>query len=115
MVIGDSTVEWGRAAAAQALAKWPDTDALVCANDLIGVGALLFFEEAGVPVPGQVAVTGFDDTVIAAITRPALTSVAQPVAEVARLAVEFAQSGRPGEDARQILIPPRTVLRASSG
>lgn len=114
MMLGDSTVQWGRAAAAQALERWPDTDALVCANDLIGVGALLYFEDAGIPVPRQVAVTGFDDTVIASITRPTLTSVAQPVLEVARLAVEFAHSGEAGDGAREILVPPRIVLRASS-
>jgi DNA-binding LacI/PurR family transcriptional regulator len=47
----------------------------VCPGDLLAVGALHALAEAGVAVPGQVAVVGFDDSAVAACTTPALTTV----------------------------------------
>jgi LacI family transcriptional regulator len=80
VLLGDYSVEWGRAAASRILDRWPDADAMVCANDLIGIGVLQELHRRGVPVPGRVAVTGFDDTPLAAASEPSLTRVRQPVA-----------------------------------
>lgn len=62
-------------------------DGLVCANDLLAIGALRAFREAEVDVPGQVAVVGWDDSPESAYAAPALTSIAPDLAEIARLAV----------------------------
>ncbi|MFF2277794.1 LacI family DNA-binding transcriptional regulator [Agromyces sp. NPDC058126] len=62
-------------------------DGLVCANDLLAIGALRAFREAGVEVPREVSVVGWDDSPESAFTAPSLTSVAPDLTELARLAV----------------------------
>ncbi|GAA1807637.1 LacI family DNA-binding transcriptional regulator [Agromyces neolithicus] len=62
-------------------------DGLVCANDMLAVGALRAFREAGIDVPRRVAVVGWDDSPESAFTAPALTSIAPDIAGIARLAV----------------------------
>ncbi|MFF2271880.1 LacI family DNA-binding transcriptional regulator [Agromyces sp. NPDC058136] len=62
-------------------------DGLVCANDLLAIGALRAFREAGVEVPRDVAVVGWDDSPESAFAAPSLTSIAPDLTELARLAV----------------------------
>ena len=113
--VGDYSVEWGRTAAALIVERWPEVDALVCANDLIGVGALQELHRRGVAVPQRVAVTGFDDTLLAAASEPALTTVRQPVAEMAKRAVEIVTGAPPAEPVVRVSPPARLIVRASSG
>lgn len=76
----------GYAAASRLLdAKVPLT-ALLCAADLLAVGALCALQEAGSRVPQQISVIGFDDIPLAAYTTPPLTTVRQPVDALARTA-----------------------------
>lgn len=113
--LGDFSVEWGRAAVDRV---WPSRpDALVCANDLIAVGALQRLRQLGADVPGEVAVTGFDDIPLAGLADPALTTVRQPVAELAAEAAHLL-FGRPGggtaDSRRTVRLAPSLVARASS-
>lgn len=62
------------AAEALVASKTPFT-ALFCANDEMAIGALSYFQQAGIAVPGQVSVLGYDDTSIAEYSAPRLTSV----------------------------------------
>ena len=91
----------------QVRSRWPDVDALVCANDLIALGALEQLTRNGVKVPSEVAVVGFDDTMFATLKEPSLTSVRQPVAEMAQAAVDLVLAGR---DSRR---PVRRELAAA--
>jgi LacI family transcriptional regulator len=72
----------GRAGAVRLLGAASRPEALVCADDEIALGALLAAEELGLRVPGDVAVTGWDDIMAARYTRPALTTVRQPMREL---------------------------------
>ncbi|MGM1061983.1 LacI family DNA-binding transcriptional regulator [Saccharothrix sp. Mg75] len=82
-VPGDFTAARGEAAAGEVLARWPDTDAVFALGDLTALGALGALRRAGVDVPGDVAVAGFDDIAFAALSRPGLTTATNPVEEVA--------------------------------
>ncbi len=64
--------------------------AIFAASDLLGIGVLRALHEAGLDVPGDVAVVAFDGSVESAFSRPRLTSLRQPIAEIARLAVAHA-------------------------
>jgi LacI family transcriptional regulator len=57
-------------------------EVLVCADDEIALGVLLAAEELGLRVPDDIAVTGWDDIMAARYTRPALTTVRQPMQEL---------------------------------
>lgn len=79
---GDFTPEGGWACAEQLLRSGEEITALFCANDEMAVGALSAFQKAGVQVPRQVSVLGYDDTHSAEFTAPQLTSVHIPWSEM---------------------------------
>ena len=90
--------------------------AIVCVSDLIAVGVLNAAADAGLEVGRDLAVSGFDDSPIAHHARPPLTSIRQPVAEVAERAVQMLLAligGEPVEE-RHVLLKPTLVIRAST-
>ena len=103
-VVADFTQEGGAKAMERLLAARPDIDAVFAASDLIAAGALSVLAAAGRRVPEDVAVVGFDDSPVATSTRPALTSVRQPIEEMghemARLLIEVHRGGGPLASAR---------------
>lgn len=66
----------------------PPTAVFAC-NDLMAMGAIAAASEAGLRVPADLSIVGFDNSTLAAYTSPALTTVEQPVAEIGRLATEM--------------------------
>jgi LacI family transcriptional regulator len=92
-------------------------DAIFCANDLLAIGALSALREAGLDVPGDVALVGVDNTTLAEVTWPTLTSVDLGSAERARLAAELLFERIEGltSEPRMLGVEPRLVVRASSG
>jgi LacI family transcriptional regulator len=103
--LGDVSVAWGYEAAARLLDAGPPPEAIVCSSDLAAIGALQALRERGVSVPGDVAVTGFDDTVLAVACDPPLTSVRQPLEELGTQAVQELTAA-----IEQHLPQPRSVL-----
>lgn len=105
----------GGEAVAALIARGVRFDAIVCASDMIAIGALRALREAGLSVPGDVALTGFDDILAASFTNPPLTTVVQDVQAAGELLVtklhELIHDGHAASEA----IPARLVVRASSG
>lgn len=81
---GDFTEEGGLRAMREILQRRPDVDGVFAASDVMAVGALRALRDAGRRVPEDVALIGFDDSVIARHTDPPLTSVRQPIQEMGR-------------------------------
>ncbi len=113
---GDFTEEGGRRATAALLERAPDLDALFVASDPMAVGALAALKAAGRRVPDDVAVVGFDDAAVSRTSEPALTTVAQPLPEMARRMTELlvrriAGSAAPDE---QHVCPTQLVRRDSA-
>ncbi|MHA4867017.1 LacI family DNA-binding transcriptional regulator [Duganella sp. PWIR1] len=82
MADGEFTPEGGLACAEKLLQSGEEFTAVFCANDEMAVGALSMFQKAGVRVPEQVSVLGYDDTHSAEFTAPQLTSVHIPWSEM---------------------------------
>ena len=74
---GDFTLEGGAQAARSLLKNGALPSALIALNDLMAIGAILAFQDAGCVVPDDIAVVGFDDIPEAKIIRPTLTTIAQ--------------------------------------
>ncbi|GAA5207761.1 LacI family DNA-binding transcriptional regulator [Streptomyces thinghirensis] len=113
----DFTREGGRAGAARLLAAAEPPDAIVCANDLIAIGALDTARTSRLPVPGRVAITGYDDIEAAALVSPALTTVLNPAREIGRSAARVLTDrldGREDGPAREVLLAHRLVRRESA-
>jgi DNA-binding LacI/PurR family transcriptional regulator len=88
-------------------------DAIVAASDLIAIGALRALQEAGIDVPRQVGVVGFDDIPAATLTNPPLTTVMQDTRRAGELLVETLLRQIAGEAATNSMIPTRLVVRKS--
>jgi LacI family transcriptional regulator len=88
MIQGQFSFESGVTATRQLLALAQRPTAIFAADDDMAVGAIWAAAEAGVSVPGDMSICGFDDTMIATQVWPPLTTVHQPVREMGRLATE---------------------------
>ncbi|MBO0869276.1 MAG: LacI family DNA-binding transcriptional regulator [Micromonosporaceae bacterium] len=114
---GDFTAAGGAAVVTRLLQRGPVPRVLVCANDQTAIGAMSALRQAGLRVPEQVAVTGFDGVQVARHLSPGLTTVAQPMREIGEVAVSLlqqriAESDRPAEE---IQLPVRLEVRESCG
>lgn len=106
----------GYRAAKRLLALEKPPTALVCINDLSALGALRAAQEAGLQVGRELAVTGFDGIDESAHSTPPLTTIDQPVYEIARHLVRLVVAQINGDESveQQIRLEPRLVVRASS-
>jgi len=111
-VVGGHALANGRAGAAEALQRWPDTDALIGSCDDVALGAVATVRRLGRRVPDDVAVTGFDDIPAAEFAGPSLTTATHPVDLIASAAVRAVLTGARSDEG--ILFPSRLVLRDSA-
>ncbi|MFF9600828.1 LacI family DNA-binding transcriptional regulator [Streptomyces sp. NPDC014684] len=112
---GDFTEEGGRAAMRELLRRRPGLDAVFAASDVMASGAVLELRAAGRRVPDDVAVVGFDDSIVARHVDPPLTSVRQPMEEMGRAMADLLLdeiAGRAGR--REVVLPTRLVVRESA-
>ncbi|MBT0773669.1 LacI family DNA-binding transcriptional regulator [Kineosporia sp. J2-2] len=110
----DFSIAAGHAAMTGLLAGCPSLDAVFVASDLLAVGALEALHEAGRRVPEDVLVGGFDDSAVAAATRPPLTTVRQPLPQVAAEMVEVLMQLIAGRPASSRVLPTTLVRRGSA-
>lgn len=113
---GQYEVETGIRAMQRLLQRDPDIDGLFATSDLLAVGALRALAAAGRRVPDDVAVVGFDDTLVAATADPPLTSVRQPFDELGTRAARLALAQLSGERAEphRELVPTTLTVREST-
>ena len=92
-------------------------DAIVCGNDEMAVGGMRVLAQRKIRVPGDIAITGFDNLAVADHLRPALTTVAQPMREIGAEAVRAVLCRLDDQDAtrRATVLPTRLVVRRSCG
>lgn len=109
---GDFTAARGESAATTIMTRWPDTDAIFALGDLSALGALEALRRAGVDVPGDVAVAGFDDIPFAALSHPTLTTTTNPVEAIATTATTTILDRHPPPPVT--FHPSTLVVRAST-
>lgn len=111
----DNQENSGFAAAADLLARGRDFDGIFAASDLIAIGAIRCLQEAGLNVPGDVSVVGFDDIPAASYVNPGLTTVHQDTVRAGELLVTNLIRLIAGEPVESSLLPPKLVVRQSCG
>ncbi|MFC5451816.1 LacI family DNA-binding transcriptional regulator [Paenibacillus aestuarii] len=116
---GNDLLQEGKRNAMMLLQQTVRPTALFCCNDLLAIGALQAAKELGFRVPEDLSIVGFDNTILASVTDPPLTTVAQPIAEMGKLAVnllieELTKVGTTSNVQRTV-IEPELVVRKSTG
>ncbi len=113
----DSTPGIGYPFAKQLLARKQPFTALFAYNDISAIGSIWAIKEAGLRVPEDISVVGFDDIPGAAYANPGLTTVRQPLIRMGQIAAQTVVDqieGR-GEYVPEIAIEPEFVVRESTG
>ena len=115
--------EWsGTQAMERLLRATPPPEAVFVASDSMAIGALKAIRAAGLKVPEDIALVGFDDIPLAATAEPPLTTVHQPIDQLGFLAastlidlLETALAKEDGAGVHHIVLPTELVVRASCG
>ena len=113
---GDWGVDSGYQAAQELLGLEERPTAIFAANDIMALGAIYASQDAGLKVPADVAIVGYDDRDFAAWIRPTLTTIRMPSAEMGQAAARLLLkqfAGEEPEDATQI--PGKLIIRESCG
>jgi DNA-binding LacI/PurR family transcriptional regulator len=109
--------ELGRLGARRLLSSGRRPTALVAINDIYALGACAGARELGLSVPDDVSIVGFDDIVLARLVNPPLTTVRQPLREMAQVAIRYfvdeSQGGK-AASSNSLVLPPRLIVRAST-
>jgi LacI family transcriptional regulator len=113
---GDFQLDGGRRAASEILAAKELPTAVVVANDMMALGAMREFRKAGLSIPGDISVVGFDDIAFAALSEPPLTTVCSPRVEIGRRVVEtlVAMIEQPDKQGVELRIPTYLITRDST-
>ncbi len=112
---GDFSEEGGRIAMERLLPARPT--AVFVASDMMAMGAMKAIREAGLRVPDDIAVVGFDDLSVASLVEPPLTTIRQPVGRLGVMAVEMLIGLLEGTitSPQHVVLPVQLILRASCG
>ncbi|MGC0150879.1 LacI family DNA-binding transcriptional regulator [Chromobacterium vaccinii] len=110
------SAEAAQAAVAAWLAEADAPEALVASNGLLLLGAVKAVRAAGVAVPGQLALAGFDNDSWTELADPGMTVIAQPVDEIGRVAMEMLleRLRQPERPLRKVVLSGRLLARGSS-
>lgn len=115
---GTFTKASGYALAREIIARHPRPTALFCADDEIALGAMDAILDAGLSIPGDIAIVGVDDVPAASLRPISLTTVRQPATEMGRqatrLLLDRIHSG-PVDDHVEIVLRPRLIVRRTCG
>jgi DNA-binding LacI/PurR family transcriptional regulator len=110
-------IDGGRAAAREILQSGFNPTAVICTNDFMALGVLHELREAGLRIPREVSVTGFDNIKLGEISAPALTTLHIPRARIGQLMFQLLREEQDsaGAAGRELIIDPEFVLRGSTG
>lgn len=117
LVAGDFSLKAGFDAAAQLLKLAERPTAIFCENDEMAIGAMQCLKQAGLKIPEDISVAGFDDINFAEYSDPPLSTIAQPAEEFGRTAVSLLIDVLQGRvtKAAKVILPFDLVIRKSTG
>jgi LacI family transcriptional regulator len=113
---GDFTARGGYLAMQALLKRKPRPTAVFVCNDLMAFGALSAAQEAGLSVPEQLSIVGFDDIELAAFSAPPLTTIVQPKLEIGAIAAELLleRVEKNRNEERRVILEPKLKIRGST-
>lgn len=114
----DFTLESGKEATRRILSSPTRPDALFCVCDAVAFGAMAVIKDAGLQIPDDISVAGFTNEPMASIMSPSLTTMAQPIDEIGRKAVdlllEHLKNPNSPHNRSKIILPTELIIREST-
>ncbi|MBR0551038.1 LacI family DNA-binding transcriptional regulator [Stakelama marina] len=115
VICGNFTETGGAEAAAAIIEDQKPTDAVFAANDMMAIGAMVAFRDAGIGVPQQIAVAGFDDVPLARLISPGLTTMRVNIADIgARALARLADMIDGRDDSEVECLRPELIVRQTT-
>lgn len=113
---GGYTLESGKKAMKQLLEQVDCPTAIFACNDILAIGAMQAVRELGLQVPADISIVGYDNTILASIVDPPLTTIAQPMQEIGERSVALlVQQIQSKENVRQrVVLMPDLIVRSST-
>jgi LacI family transcriptional regulator len=107
--------ENGEEAAVKLLDSPEPPTAIVAGNDLLAIGVMIAAKERGILIPDQLSVIGYDNTILAEITTPSLTTINQPISDMGRQVMDliFQEITGVKKIKKRIVMAPELVIRES--
>jgi len=110
-------VEIGFSLGEKLMSERPLPTAVMCSSDLVAVGAMKAFLSAGLKVPEDISIIGFDDILLCSYVHPSLTSIKQPKYDMGKIGIELLEeviaNREPREKEKRIVVNPSLVKRQS--
>lgn len=106
MIYGDLVVK--------ALQDYPGTDGIFASSDVIAAQVIQVCNSMGLNIPNDMKLVGFDDAIVAKLTSPKLTTIHQPIKEMATLAVQLLKDATDGKIVAKQTILPVTLIKGES-
>jgi DNA-binding LacI/PurR family transcriptional regulator len=112
----DMIAELGRTAAGVIAAESPRPTAVIAMNDILAIGLSAGFRVAGLSIPGALSLAGIDDLFLAPLSNPPLTTIRQPLRQMAEAAIESIVARIEGRSSgpRNFIFAPELVVRQST-
>jgi len=106
----------GKQTAAALLAESDAPTAVFACNDLLAIGVIQAARERGMAIPRDLSVVGFDNTILATIIDPPLTTIAQPIQEMGKQVVDLVARNIDGQSAskQRFVLLPELIVRGST-
>lgn len=98
----------------QLFQEHPQVDGVFSSNDIIAAQVLQYCSQQGIEVPGRMKVVGYDDTDLACLTTPPLTTIHQPVEDICRWAVDRIVAGESAGAPEARVFPVELICRQST-
>jgi DNA-binding LacI/PurR family transcriptional regulator len=116
VLLDNTTLDAGKQATRKLLDLPEPPTAIFASTEFLAIGAVKSARELGIHVPKDLSIVGFDDTILATVCDPPLTTIAQPIQEMGKKVVELLveEIEGPKETKQRIVLSPKLVVREST-
>ena len=109
----DYSFEAGVKATEEMLKTYPDADGIVACNDMVAISAYKVLHQSGIKVPEQIQLIGYDNIQLSELMTPELTTIAQPIEEIGRKAVELVLQKKENDE-KEYILEPKLIIRETT-
>ncbi len=104
----------GLSATVEILSRYPNTDGIIACNDMVALSVYKELHKRDIDVPGQIQIVGFDNIELSRLLTPELTTVAQPIEELGRMAARLIIESDRDSEKKEYMFKPSLIQRETT-